>query len=232
MESNFSRHQRKKKNNQQGYGLCSFKMLPPVKKLAAFESKLIELGKNIKFQKVKSQLQNKLKEDIKKINQSDKTLTFADKSSNMYRLTKEKYVKMRRNAITSTYKKTNNNIKKRIDIKGKQIMEHVDKGISDRMEIGSKNTCFITLKDHKENFLNNPTVGLINPAKNELGRISKTILDNINKHLCTSLNINRWKNTASVIEWFKRIEQNHLYKFIFDIKDFYQSIQEELLSKG
>ena len=38
---------------------------------------------------------------MKKIYQSDKTLTFANKSSNMYRLTKEEYVKMRKNAITS-----------------------------------------------------------------------------------------------------------------------------------
>ena len=66
---------------------------------------MIELVKNIKFRKVKTQLQNQLKEDIKKMNQSDKTLTFADKSFNMHRLTKEEYVKMRRNAITSTYKK-------------------------------------------------------------------------------------------------------------------------------
>ena len=96
---------KKEKSNQQRYGLRSFKIPPPVKELAAFESELIELVKNIKFRKVKNQLQNQLKEDIKKINQSDKTLTFADKSSNMYRLTKEEYVKMRRNAITSTYKK-------------------------------------------------------------------------------------------------------------------------------
>ena len=73
---------------------------------------------------------------------------------------------------------------------------------------------------------------LINPARNELGRISKAILDNINKRLCTSLNINQWKNTASVTEWLKKIEQKHLYKFImFDIKDFYPSIQEGLLNK-
>ena len=125
---------------------------------------------------MKNQLQNPLKKDIKKINQSGKALTFADKSSNMYQLTKEEYVKMRRNAITSTYKKVNNNIKKRIDIKGKQIMEDVGKEILDRMDINGKNTCFITLKDHKENFLNNPTVRLINPAKRGLGRISKAIL--------------------------------------------------------
>ena len=52
---------------------------------------------------------------------------------------------------------------------------------------------------------------LINPAKNELGRYSKAVLDNINKRVCTSLNINQWKNTTSGIEWFKRIEQKHLY---------------------
>ena len=54
---------------------------------------------------MKNQLQNQLKEDIKKISQSDKTLNFANKSSNMYQLAKEEYVKMRRNAVTSTYKK-------------------------------------------------------------------------------------------------------------------------------
>ena len=92
--------------------------------------------KNIKSRKVKNQLQNQLKEDIKNISQSDKTLTFEDKSSNMYRLLKEDNVKLRRNAVAS-YKKTNNNIKKGIGIKGKQILENVDMEILDRMNINS-----------------------------------------------------------------------------------------------
>ena len=92
--------------------------------------------KNLKSRKVKNQLQNQLKEDIKTISQSDKTLTFEDKSSNMYRLLKEDNVKLRRNAVAS-YKKTNNNIKKGIDIKGKQILENVDMEILDRMNINS-----------------------------------------------------------------------------------------------
>ena len=62
-------------------------------------------------------------------------------------------------------------------------MKNLDKEILDRMDIITKNTYFITLKDHKENFLNNPTVRLMHPAKNELGRISKAILHNINKRL-------------------------------------------------
>ena len=68
------------KNNQRRYRLRSFKIPSPVKELAAFKSELTELVKNIKFQKIKNQQQNQLKEDIKKISQSDKTLTFADKS--------------------------------------------------------------------------------------------------------------------------------------------------------
>ena len=51
--------------------------------------------------------------------------------------------------------------------------------------------------------------------------------------MCTSLNTYQWKNKASVIEWFKRIQQKHLYKFfMLDIKDFYPSIKGEVLSKG
>ena len=45
--------------------------------------------------------------------------------------------------------------------------------IIDRMDINAESNRFITIKDRKENVLNNPKVCLINPAKNELGRISK-----------------------------------------------------------
>ena len=50
----------------------------------------------------------------------------------------------------------------------------------DKIKINGYSGCFITLKDHKENFINNPTVRLLNPAKNEVGRISKTISSQIN----------------------------------------------------
>ena len=56
---------RNDKSNQQRYGLRSFKIPPSVKELAAFESQLIEVVKNIKLRKVKNQLQNQLKEDIR-----------------------------------------------------------------------------------------------------------------------------------------------------------------------
>ena len=79
------------------YGLKSQKTPPPINELATFENDLIELVKNSKFRTVHNHLQRMLKSDIKLIQQSSKTLTPADKTSNMYRITKEEYNKMRRN---------------------------------------------------------------------------------------------------------------------------------------
>ena len=105
--------------------------------------------------------------------------------------------------------------------------------IFDRMDINAEPNCFITIKDHKENFLNNPKVRLINPAKNELGRISKTILDNINMKLFQATKINQWKNTVSAIKWFNSLKDKHLMKLVmFDIKNFYSSIIQDLLNKA
>ena len=106
-------------------------------------------------------------------------------------------------------------------------------GILSRMDQNGTNNCFITLKDHKENFQNNPTTRLINPAKNEVGRISKVILDNINKKLQESLGVNQWKSTQNVIKWFSSIQNKERYTFtVFDIKDFYPSIKESLLDEA
>ena len=73
------------------YGLKSLKTPPPNNELAAFENDLIELVKNIKFRTVQNQQKTTLKSNIKLIQQSRKTLTPADKTSNIYRLTKEEY---------------------------------------------------------------------------------------------------------------------------------------------
>ena len=101
------------------------------------------------------------------------------------------------------------------------------------MQVNGTTNCFITLKDHKENFENNSETRLINPAKNEVGRISKIILDKINLSLKEQLGVNQWKNTASVINWFKEIPNKSAHTFaMFDIKDFYPSIKESLLREA
>ena len=158
-------------------------------------------------------------------------LTFPDKTSSLYKLKKEQYKKMLNESITITYKKVSDNIHNKINTDGKKLMK--DKYILNRMFANGKNKCFITLKDHKPNFKDNPKVRLINPTKNEIGRISKNILDKVNHQLRDSLRINQWKDTSEVIEWFLKIPDKNRYKFaIFDIKDFYLSISEKLLTNA
>ena len=89
---------------------------------------------------------------------------------------------------------------------------------------------FISLKNHKENFENNPKRRLLNPAKNNLWLLSKQVLDRINKNIWSKTNSNRWRNTKSVIDWFSNIREKKKHSFlIFDIVDFYPSISEHLL---
>ena len=95
----------------------------------------------------------------------------------MCRLSKEEHEQLLTNAVTSINKKANNSIKKKINLAGKQIFKNNE--FLNRVEINGGNNCFFTLKDHKDNFANNPQVRLINPAKNGLGRINKVILDKI-----------------------------------------------------
>ena len=182
----------------------SNKCLPQVKELIPFEDDLIDLVKNIKFRKVRNDFQMKLHEDLRKVRSSKKTLTFADKTSNMYQLEKEEYRHLLQNAVTTTYKKSNKETERRINCEGIKYAKEAD--ILDKVEVNGTANCFLTLKDHKENFLNYPTTRLINPSKNEIGRISQQILDQINSKLREILKVNEWKNAASVINWFEKLK--------------------------
>ena len=185
------------------YGLKSLNCPPQVKELIQFESDLLDIIKSLKFRKTRSHFQKILKDDINTIHNTDTTLTFADKTSNLYELKKEQNQKILNDSKTATYKKASDNIHNEINTDGKKLMK--DKDILNRMLTNGKNEYVITLKYHKPNFKNNPKVRLINPAKSEIGRISKSILDKVNHQLRDSLRINEWKDTSGVIEWFLKI---------------------------
>ena len=129
------------------------------------------LVQNIRFRKTRNHFQKKIKKDIQLIKSSDKTVTFADKTTNLYRLKKAEYDHMINNAINSKYKKTKNNKKKQINNGGKKILRNRE--VLNRLEINGKNNTFITLKDYKENFNNNPTVTLINRQKTNWGILAR-----------------------------------------------------------
>ena len=173
------------------YGLKNVRSPPHVKDLIQFEDDLVRIVKELKFRKVKNNFQKILCEHMKQVQTSNKTLTPADKTSNMCRLNKNDYQNLLRNAITTRYKKVNKSIGTKINKEGIKFAKQAD--ILDKTEINGTGNSFITLKDHRENFTNHPTRRLINPSKNEIGRISKHILDQINTELVSKLSVNEWK---------------------------------------
>ena len=94
-------------------------------------------------------------------------------------------------------------------------------------------SAFITLKDHKENFVNKPTCRLIKPSKPEIGQISKQLVEEINRKLVNIKEVNQWKNISSVLQWFERLANKSDLAFIcFDVVEFYPSISEALLNRA
>ena len=70
-----------------------------------FENDSINVMKTIKFRLTKTSFQQQLTEDIKIIKNTEATLIFADKTSNVYKVPKEQYEKLVNNTMITSYKK-------------------------------------------------------------------------------------------------------------------------------
>ena len=123
------------------------------------------------------------------------------------------------------------NTKRKIDRESKKFAK--TPSLDDKMECYSDNPAYITLKDDKENFRNNTKCRLINPSKSEVGLVSKSYPSNIIASISKKTKVNQWRNTSTVIDWFKNLADIQKRKFIrFDIAEFYPSISEDLLNKS
>jgi len=75
--------------------------------------------------------------------------------------------------ITKTYKKISNDEVSSITSEDKAMAEQME--LDDRITIAAKKPAFITIKDHKANYMTNPTCRLINPTKPEIGKLCETV---------------------------------------------------------
>jgi hypothetical protein len=220
-------------NNSQGNNNFGFKTknTPPFNPdLENFENDLLHLIKTIKFQNISNKFQKELKLDIKKIKSNPNILVFADKTSNIYQLTTENYEKILRDNITNSYAKAPKNLENAINLEAQCIAKKLN--LENRIESAAPAQAFVTLKDHKPNFHNKLPCRLLVPSKSEIGHVSKLKLDKINNILRKKLNLNQWKNTTDVINWFSIINYKKDCTFIqFDINDFYPSITADILDK-
>ena len=204
---------------------------PVIEELKEFEDGMMKIIQKVKFKNIECQFQKDLNEDIKSIKRDNRLFVKADKSTNFYKLEATKNNQLLHDNITKTYKKAEYNLLNKIDVKAKTITEKLR--IDDRVETTATKEAFITLKDHKDNFENKPTCRLINPSKQEIGKISKQILDSINKKLLNATRVNQWKNTSSVLQWFKQLPNKQRCAFItFDVVEFYPSTTETLLQRA
>ena len=219
------------KETQETFGFKSPRSPPSMFLLKDFENDMYDIIKNITFPRHSNDFQRQLKADIREIRSSANVFVPAEKSTNLYEMSTESYNRLPQNSITKSYKKCNANIKSEIDSEARTIASSLR--LADRIEKFSEKESFITLKDHKENFQNHPTCRLINPAKSEMGHISKSLLERIVSKVAEGSGLNQWRNTKVVIDWFKQIPQkSHTRLMKFDICDFYPSITEELLLKA
>ena len=215
------------------YGFKSKRSPPHVKELDEFEDCMLNTIHHIEFKSNHhpNNLQGKLNQDLKEIREDKHIFVKADKTTNYYKTEPKDHMTLVNKNVTKSYKKADNSVPNTITSKDKHIVESL--GLDDRIEASANRDSFITMKDHKPDFANNPTCRLINPTKSEIGIISKKILDGINTKLTQTTKVNLWRSTSDAIEWFKTIPEKNKHAFItFDVCDFYPSISEQLLLKA
>ena len=217
------------KSRQEKFGLNTSNPPPSVKELKPLQDGLCELARNIKFREVKNKFQNKLKNDLKEIKNEKKVTVAADKTRNFYKMEPDRYKELLNNNITKDYKKADDKLAHAIAKKDKRIASKLE--IADRLYCTSKRESFITIKDHKQNFMNNPKCRVLNPTKSELGKVSKQMLEKIISAVKTKSQLQQWKNTDSVINWFNDLKDKQKLTFIqFDVMNFYAPITPKLLN--
>ena len=155
-------------------------------------------------------------------------LVFADKSTNLFELSRYHYEKLLHGNITQTYHKARYQTKKKTDREAKKFTKFLD--LDERIECYSDQSAFIILKNHRANFKNNTKCSLINPSKSEVGLVSKHYLNSIISMFPEKTGVNQWRNISIVIKWFENLQNNQKRRFIkFGIADFYPSITKHLL---
>ena len=213
------------------FGFKSLRPAPAIDGLKEFEGKLIDLIQNVETKRVKNDVQDTLKKDAEKVRKDEKLYIGADKTTNFYKMDKDSYSELLKKNVTNDYKKAHSDTVDKTNQKQIEIVTKLD--LDGRVFATQKKDAYVTIKDHKENYLNDTKCRLLNPTKPELGKISKQKLAKIVAEVKRKSEVNQWRNTDSVITWFRNLRNKERLNFIsFDIVNFYPSITEDLLRKA
>ena len=132
------------------YGFKSVRKPYSIKELEEFEKEFYEIARKIEFRDDNFKygiFQNELKRDLGEMNELEKVIVAADKSSNFYACDIPDYRKLRNNNVQKEYKKSTSDAVNAVDKKSGEIARKLK--LDERMQKHSKKECFITFKDHK-----------------------------------------------------------------------------------
>ena len=193
------------KGSKQTFGFTSTFNPPQMAELKQFEDELFALVSSIMYRLYKNQLQDKMRADRTKILTSDSVIVQADKSSNMYKMSVDKYKKKLKDNITRDYRKASRSDVDEVTKEATAIARTYN--LDDRIDIPTEDEAFITIKDHKDSLPSRVECWLINPARQEQHWGHQQIHpDRVNTTIRSSTLSNQWKNTSTAINWFSAIQ--------------------------
>ena len=219
-------------NNRNNFGFKSGDMAPEIPELVPFEQDIYDMISKVDFRHYHNSFLDDLAKDLADVSQknANKVIVAADKTRNLYKCNAEWYRKTVRTEITKDYRGVEDSEVNKANEEAADIAERLE--LEKRMQAFPKKEVYVTTKDHKDDFARRPKFRLINPAKPDIGRVSRAKLQNWMVRLRKKLDLNQWRSTQEVIDWFKGLQNKQKLKFIkFDIESFYPSITKELLNK-
>ena len=216
----FALRPRDSQDDKELYGFKSAKSPPKVPEIEPFENEFFEMVGSVSFTSHRTMFQRKLAKKKMEIESSEKVFILGDKTSNIYKVSPEQYNKLILENITKDYAQVPESKVREVNLEAKEIATKL--GLADRIEQHSRNEGFISVKDHKFNFENDPKCRLINPAKSQIGKISKIILERINTKVRETTKLQQWRSTKAALEWFNKLEQKPRKRFLqLDVDNFY-----------
>ena len=193
-----------------------------------------------------NKFQQKLSGWVRTVNTEAKVLVAGDKTDNHYYFTPRSLNKIIRNNVTKDYKEVREEQLDKVNLDTLKLARKLDgnssldpdkdkrSGLARKMEKYSRQEAFITCKDHKKEFrtkpVDNKPVRLINPAKTDMGKVSRKKLQIINKIIREKTGMNQWQSTQETLKWFRGLSNKQQLRFFtFDVDSFYPSITLQLL---
>ena len=112
-------------DNKNTFGFRSRYHLSQRLELEKFEKDLFNCISSIKFSNYKTDFQQKLVTDIADLKQSKNIFVFADKTSNIYKMSTEQHEKLLGENVTKTYKKASPMLQRSINLEAKHIAKKI-----------------------------------------------------------------------------------------------------------